>query len=172
MRIKLSDLYWFKGYNVDIELEDFILILQDTLFAGILIAYAQWLSLIQETSKQEDWNINLSEITRIRQWGCIIRAEILEFLTNTFLKNTNFENILELEEIKLSLLKALPNYKKALNMAFSNNIPSPSLSSSLNYFLSMTSKNSSANFIQWLRDYFWAHTYKRIDRDWIFHTDW
>jgi hypothetical protein len=45
---------------------------------------------------------------------------------------------LELNEIKLSILNALPNYKKALNIAFSNNIPSPSLSSSLNYFLSIS----------------------------------
>lgn len=172
IRTKLSTIYWPKIYKTDILLEDFIKILETTLFSGMLISYAQWLALIKETSKQENRNINLSEVTRIRQWGCIIRAKILSFLTEIFAKNNTFDNILELSEIQSEISSSLDNYKTTLYTTFSNDIPTPSLSAALNYFLSITSQHSSANFIQWLRDYFWAHTYERDDREWSFHTNW
>ena len=47
-----------------------------------------------------------------------------------------------------------------------------SFGSALNYFYSFRSERSGANLIQAQRDYFGAHTYQRIDKQGVFHTDW
>ncbi len=172
LREKLSKKYTFKTNWDNLLLEQYIKILENTLYTGMLFAYAQWYALIMRTSKEESWDINLSEVSRIWQGWCIIRAKILDFLTKTFLKNQNFEHLFELDEIQNEIMNSLEDYKKFINLTLNNNIPSPSLSAWINYFYSITSEKSSANLIQWLRDYFWAHTYERTDRDWIFHTNW
>jgi 6-phosphogluconate dehydrogenase len=46
------------------------------------------------------------------------------------------------------------------------------MSASLAYFDSYRSLRLPANLIQAQRDYFGAHTYRRIDREGIFHTKW
>jgi len=38
--------------------------------------------------------------------------------------------------------------------------------------LSMIEENLPANLIQAQRDFFGAHTYRRIDKEGIFHTEW
>lgn len=51
-------------------------------------------------------------------------------------------------------------------------LPTLVLNSSLDYFLSMIEENLPANLIQAQRDFFGAHTYRRIDKEGIFHTEW
>lgn len=172
LREKLSKKYILETSVTSLSLEEYIKILENTLYLGMLFAYAQWYALIDKTSKEENWSINLSEISRIWQGWCIIRAEILDFLTKTFLKNNSFEHLFELDEIKDEIILWLNDYKKFININSSNNIPTLALSAWINYFYSITQDKSSANLIQWLRDYFGAHTYERIDKEWIFHTEW
>ena len=51
-------------------------------------------------------------------------------------------------------------------------IPVPALSASLAYFDAYRSERLPANLTQAQRDYFGAHTYRRIDREGTFHTEW
>jgi 6-phosphogluconate dehydrogenase len=51
-------------------------------------------------------------------------------------------------------------------------VPILGLSTALQYFLSYRSERLPANMLQAQRDYFGAHTYKRIDKDGVFHTEW
>ena len=48
----------------------------------------------------------------------------------------------------------------------------PAFSSSLSYYDGYRRERGPANLIQGLRDYFGAHTYRRIDGDGSFHTRW
>jgi len=57
-------------------------------------------------------------------------------------------------------------------LAKDNYIPMLTVNASLDYFYSMSEENLPANLIQGQRDFFGAHTYKRIDMDGIFHTEW
>ena len=43
---------------------------------------------------------------------------------------------------------------------------------SLSYYDGYRRERGPANLIQGLRDYFGAHTYRRVDRDGSFHTRW
>ena len=53
-----------------------------------------------------------------------------------------------------------------------NGIPLPGLSNSLTYFDAYTSSRLPLNVIQGQRDFFGSHTYERLDREGIFHTEW
>jgi 6-phosphogluconate dehydrogenase len=51
-------------------------------------------------------------------------------------------------------------------------IPVYALSSALAYFDAYRTERLPANLIQAQRDYFGAHTYRRLDKEGSFHTDW
>jgi len=46
------------------------------------------------------------------------------------------------------------------------------LNSALDYYFALATENLPANLIQAQRDFFGAHTYERIDKEGIFHTEW
>lgn len=171
-REKLSKIYNFNWNWKTIELDNFIEILEESLYSWMLIAYAQGLDLIQKASEENSWNINISEVTRIWQGWCIIRAKLLEFLTNVFKNNKNFETILELDEISWEIKSSISSYQELIQIANENKLSVLALSNAINYIYSLADPESSANLIQWLRDYFGSHTYKRKDKDWVFHTQW
>jgi 6-phosphogluconate dehydrogenase len=51
-------------------------------------------------------------------------------------------------------------------------IPVAGMNSALAYFDAYTSERLPTNLIQAQRDYFGAHTYQRIDKEGVFHTEW
>jgi len=53
-----------------------------------------------------------------------------------------------------------------------NGVPTPGFSSSLAYYDGVRAERLPAALIQAQRDYFGAHTYRRVDRDGTFHTEW
>ena len=51
-------------------------------------------------------------------------------------------------------------------------MPAPGFSSALAYYDALASDRLPASLIQGQRDFFGAHTYKRVDRDGTYHTLW
>ena len=51
-------------------------------------------------------------------------------------------------------------------------VPTPAFSSALAYYDGYRSGRLPANLIQAQRDYFGAHTYERVDKAGVFHTEW
>ena len=51
-------------------------------------------------------------------------------------------------------------------------VPLPTFSSSLSYYDGCVAARGPANLLQGLRDYFGAHTYRRLDAEGSFHTRW
>lgn len=174
LRTKLSKIYVniHKTQKPSIELDAARVKIENALYAGMILSYAQGLALIERASNEKGWDIDLAEVTRIWQGGCIIRAKLLAFLTGVLGKGNTYDNILELSEIHESLEAALSDYRAILTLALENGIATPSLSSGINYLHAITEDRSPANFIQGLRDYFGAHTYERVDMEGIYHTKW
>ena len=139
-------------------------------FARIINHY-QGFKLITEASKKHNWNLNLSEIARIWTNGCIIKSDVMKDLVDV-LKET--ENILTHKYFIELINQYKPSAKKVISECVLNDINSPCLSESLQFFNGITLANSNANIIQAQRDYFGAHTYKRIDDDTLknHHTNW
>ena len=173
LRNELSKLYSNKfEYKERISLKSFIPLLENALYIWMVLAYAQGLALIQKLNIEHEWNINLSEVVRIWQGGCIIRSELLKTLQTELKKNNNLENILFLDFAQKEINKNLKDLNFVITESIEKRIATPTLSSALEYFYSITEKQSNANLIQGMRDYFGAHTYERVDREWIFHTKW
>jgi 6-phosphogluconate dehydrogenase len=139
-------------------------------FARIINHY-QGFKLIAEASNKFSWDLNLSEIARIWTNGCIIRSTLMEELVSVF-KETS--NILTNTQLIASIKEYKASAKKVVSQCILNDITTPSLGESIHFFNGITTENSSANILQAQRDYFGAHTYKRIDDDGLksHHTIW
>lgn len=172
LRVDISKKYTPASYEKIMPLDEYIKLLEDGLYLWMLSAYAQWYDLISNTAKQENWTINLAHISRIWEWGCIIRAKILKILHNAFEKAWNKIHLFQIPSMVEIFEKDIENYKLLVSIFSKLWVSSLALSSGLSYFISMKSEKVSANFLQWQRDYFWAHTYERTDKEGIFHTNW
>lgn len=172
LRTKLAQKYPKVSKNTEIELALFIKVLEEALYVGMLISYAQGYHLLQVAAKENKWEIDFAELSRIWEGGCIIRAKILKELHKGFEKQSNELHVFEIDELAEQIYKAIPALRKIAVFGMSKGISVPAFSSALAYFDSITSEKLPANFIQGLRDNFGAHTYERIDKEGPFHTEW
>ena len=67
---------------------------------------------------------------------------------------------------------ASPAWRRVVAGAAQNGIPTPAFSSSLAYYDGIRAERLPAALIQAQRDFFGAHTYRRVDNDGTFHTEW
>ncbi len=146
-----------------------IKVLGKALHIALLMAYAQGFELMKAASKEHNWELDFSEISRVWQGGCIIRSRALTPLQEGF-KST--QNMLEIESVMKIMNDALPALQQVVASSVACEVPIHCFSVALSSFLGQTQKRSSAVVLQGLRDYFGAHTYQRIDKEGIFHTDW
>jgi len=51
-------------------------------------------------------------------------------------------------------------------------IPAPAICAALSYYDSYRSARLPHNLLQAQRDYFGSHTYERVDKEGVFHTEW
>lgn len=145
-------------------------ILESYQFARIINHY-QGFKLIAQASNTFSWNLNLSEIARIWTNGCIIRSTLMENLVEVFKETTNLLT-------NLQLIAAIKQYnlsaKKVVSQCVLNDLTTPALAEAIQFFNGITTLYASANIIQAQRDYFGAHTYRRLDDDSgkSYHTNW
>lgn len=168
-----------KKIKPKIKLKKFELLLERALYASLLSIFSQGYDLMVKASEQEKWNLNLAEISRIWEGGCIIRADMLNELHFGYSRNNkktknknNNKHVLELDFARKEFSKDLEALRMFAGVVSQEQIPVPGFASSLFYVESMIEKCLPANMIQGLRDYFGAHTYERIDMKGSFHTDW
>ncbi len=172
-RTQLSEKYEVRSQKIMPKeaLDDIVPVLEDALYAGMLISYAQGFDLLRQAAEEQNWDFDYSEIARIWEGGCIIRAQILKTLHEAFQKANNAP-LWEIEDIKNDLQDTRDSLRVIVGMGANTGVPMPCLGAALGSFEGMTRSRTSANFIQGLRDFFGAHTYERIDREGVFHTDW
>ncbi|TET84555.1 MAG: NADP-dependent phosphogluconate dehydrogenase [Anaerolineales bacterium] len=146
--------------------------IKDGLYAAKICTYAQGFALLRLASKEYGFNLSLSEIARIWRGGCIIRARLLENIRQAFLRNPDATNILLDQDLGRAVEVRQGPLRKVINIAIESGIPVPAFSSALAYFDGYRSARLPANLTQAQRDYFGAHTYRRIDKEGSFHTEW
>ena len=151
---------------------DFINQLEDALHACFVITYAQGLAMLQQASVTYKYNINIATVASIWRGGCIIRAAMLENITEAFTQQTGLKNLMLSTQFSDQLNKEQYSLKGILKSAINNAIPVPAFSACMNYYDSYYSSWLPANLIQAQRDFFGAHTYERLDKPGIFHTIW
>ncbi|WHH58088.1 decarboxylating NADP(+)-dependent phosphogluconate dehydrogenase [Petroclostridium sp. X23] len=152
--------------------EKFIADIKDALYASKICSYAQGFALLKTASDEYNWNLELGEIALLWRGGCIIRARFLNSINDAFTLNPQLENLLLDPFFKDVIHRSQSGWRRVISAAALKGIPIPAFSSALSYFDSYRSESLPANLIQAQRDYFGAHTYKRIDREGTFHTEW
>ncbi|NJL89641.1 MAG: NADP-dependent phosphogluconate dehydrogenase [Coleofasciculaceae cyanobacterium SM2_1_6] len=150
----------------------FISKIRDALYCSKICSYAQGMALLSKASQEYNYNLTLSEMARIWKGGCIIRAGFLDKIKNAFNENPTLPNLLLAPEFKQTILDRQSAWREVLVVSNQLGIPVPAFSSSLDYFDSYRRDRLPQNLTQAQRDYFGAHTYKRIDKEGTFHTEW
>ena len=150
----------------------FVEAIRQALFASKICSYAQGFALMRAAGKEYHWSLNFGEISMIWRGGCIIRAQFLQRIKDAFRKSPDLPNLLLDPYFKKVVEKSQDNWRKVIVAATRLGIPVQAFSSALAYFDSYRREKLCANLIQAQRDYFGAHTYERLDKPGVFHTDW
>jgi 6-phosphogluconate dehydrogenase len=150
----------------------FIESIRKALYLSKICSYAQGFAQMRAASEEYSWNLNYGEIAMIFRGGCIIRAQFLQKIKEAYDREPGLKNLLldpYFRDIAETYQQSL---REIISSAVLNGIPVPCFSAALSYFDSYRTETLPANLIQAQRDYFGAHTYQRIDKEGIFHTEW
>ncbi|MCC6849497.1 MAG: NADP-dependent phosphogluconate dehydrogenase [Deltaproteobacteria bacterium] len=142
------------------------------LYASKICSYAQGFALLAEASRSFDYGVRLGEMARIWKGGCIIRAVFLDRIRQAFARDPNLANLLLDRDFAKAVKSRVEAWRKTVQLGVKLGIALPAMSASLAYFDGFRRARTPANLIQGQRDFFGAHTYERLDREGIFHTEW
>ena len=145
---------------------------ENALYASKVTSYAQGLAMLRMASKEYNYDLDIRDIAKIWREGCIIRASLLGDIMDAYERDPQLVNLMLDEAFKSAILERLDDWRKVVQIAVGLGIPVPAMSGALSYFDSYRSERLPANLIQAQRDYFGAHTYRRVDKDGVFHTQW
>jgi 6-phosphogluconate dehydrogenase len=144
------------------------------LLASKLISYAQGFMCMREAQKEYGWKLDFGNIALLWRSGCIIRSVFLEKIKEAFVNNPELPNLLVDGYFKSLIGRCQQPWRRVVSQAVLLGVPLPAFSSALAFYDGYRSERLPANLLQAQRDYFGAHTYKRIDKpqDQVFHTNW
>jgi len=145
---------------------------EEALYFSFIVTYAQGLHQLADASKEYGYNVDIATIAKIWRAGCIIRAGLLADITEAFKADGELPNLLLSPTFVQKVQSTVSSARTLVSYAAKNGIPLPGLANSLTYFDAYTSSRLPLNLIQAQRDYFGSHTYERLDRKGIFHTEW
>ncbi|MEK4126343.1 NADP-dependent phosphogluconate dehydrogenase [Anoxybacillus sp. FSL W8-0382] len=150
----------------------FIEAVRRALYMSKICSYAQGFAQMKAASEEYNWNLQYGNIAMIFRGGCIIRAQFLQKIKEAYDRDPALPNLLLDPYFK----EIVENYQQSLReivaTAAMRGIPVPAFASALAYYDSYRMETLPANLIQAQRDYFGAHTYERVDKEGIFHTEW
>jgi 6-phosphogluconate dehydrogenase len=151
--------------------DGFITDIRDALWAAKVVAYAQGLDLIRTAAAEYGWQIDIAEVARIWRDGCIIRAKLLERIRSEYAAG-NLTTLLEAPSVRDELDRCQSGWRRVVAAAVTAGVPVPGFSAALSYYDQIRAPRVNAALTQALRDYFGAHTYRRVDAPGSYHTLW
>ena len=170
-RVRAAKVYGTSINKIEIT-EDHLNHLENALAFCFTIAYAQGLSMLAKASDEWNMNIPLPDVITVWKAGCIIRSALLGNFTEAFQKDPKLPNLLLDAEIAELLKNREQSVREVIQTAVASKIPIAGIMSALGYYDAYLSDRMPTNLIQAQRDFFGAHTYKRIDKEGVFHTEW
>ena len=142
------------------------------LYASKVVAYSQGFDQIAAASQEYGWDIDRGAMARIWRGGCIIRARFLNRITEAYERDEQLPLLIADDFFADVISQCLEAWRRVVAGAAQNGIPTPAFSSSLAYYDGVRADRLPAALIQGLRDLFGAHTYRRMDAEGTFHTEW
>jgi 6-phosphogluconate dehydrogenase len=142
------------------------------LYAAKACSYAQGMNLLRVASETHKWDLKLGELARIWQAGCIIRAKFLGRIKAAFDRDASLTNLLLDPSFRDELASRQDGWRRVVASAAVAGLPLLTTGASLGYYDSARRERLPANLTQAQRDFFGSHTYKRLDKEGDFHTEW
>jgi 6-phosphogluconate dehydrogenase len=174
-RARASKILTGPSGTYDGDRNEFIEQVRQALYASKICSYAQGFVQLRAAAAEYDWPLDFGAISLLWRGGCIIRAVFLERIKEAFDAEPDLENLLLAPYFRDAVDKAQPAWRNVLTTAVNLGIPVPAFATALAYYDGFRSERLPANLLQAMRDYFGAHTYRRVDKPEAkepFHTDW
>jgi 6-phosphogluconate dehydrogenase len=172
-RAAARDALGSSGTKVDIgDRAAFVEDVRQALYASKVVAYAQGFDQIRAASEFYGWGVDLGSMATIWRGGCIIRARFLDRIREAYDGNQALPSLLVDDYFARAVADADEAWRRVASTAVQAGVPSPGFSSALAYYDALRAERLPAALVQGLRDFFGAHTYRRVDRDGVFHTLW
>jgi 6-phosphogluconate dehydrogenase len=111
-------------------------------------------------------------MAKIWRAGCIIRAKFLDYIKQAYDKQPGLATLLVDEYFQDAVSGAQEAWRRVVSLAAQQGIPAPGFASALAYYDGLRAKRLPAALIQGQRDFFGAHTYRRVDKPGSFHVLW
>jgi len=150
----------------------FIEAIRKALFCSKICSYAQGFGLLRAADQEYHWELRFGTISSLWRAGCIIRAQFLGKIKDAYDHQPALPNLLldgYFAEVMATYHTA---WRQVVSVAAAQGVPVPAFMSALAYYDGYRSETLPANLLQAQRDYFGAHTYRRIDKEGKFHTQW
>ncbi|MDX8430305.1 MAG: decarboxylating NADP(+)-dependent phosphogluconate dehydrogenase [Candidatus Algichlamydia australiensis] len=173
-RVEVESLYPKKRPSFSGDKAAFIEDVRLTLYAAKIISYTQGFVLMRAAAEEYGWNLNYGNIALMWRGGCIIRSKFLGDIKKAYDENPKLKSLLFNDFFKKEITKCEASWRRIVACAAEFAIPTPTLSTALDFFDGYTTGRLPTNLLQAQRDYFGAHTYERVDqpRGKFFHTNW
>jgi 6-phosphogluconate dehydrogenase len=142
------------------------------LYASKVVAYAQGFDIIIAGAKEYGWEIDKGAVAKIWRAGCIIRAKFLDRIVEAYERDGALPTLLADDYFAKIIADGESAWRRVVSTAALSGVPVPGFASALSYYDSLSSERLPAALIQGQRDFFGAHTYKRVDKEGTFHTLW
>ena len=142
------------------------------LYASKVMSYAQGLGMLRLASAEYGYGIDPGTVAGVWRAGCIIRAALLADIRDAFRRTAGLVNLLLDDTFREAVDARQTAWRHVVQTAVGLGLPMPALGTSLAYYDAYRSERLPANLVQAQRDFFGAHTYRRVDREGSYHTQW
>ncbi len=171
-RVAASRVLSGPSHRAPVDSLDFVEKVRRALFASKICSYAQGFQLLRAADQSHGWGLNFGQIASLWRAGCIIRAQFLDRIKNAYQAQPALENLL-LDGYFANIVNEYQSaWREVVAIAAARGVAVPAFMSALAYFDGYRAARLPANLLSAQRDYFGAHTYRRLDRPGIFHTKW
>ncbi|MFI1920703.1 MULTISPECIES: NADP-dependent phosphogluconate dehydrogenase [unclassified Streptomyces] len=145
---------------------------EQALYASKIVSYTQGFHEIAAGSEEYGWDIDLGAVSSIWRGGCIIRAAFLDRIRAAYDNRADLPSLLSDETFASEIAAAQDPWREVLVSATLQGVPTPGFAAALAYYDALRAERLPAALTQGQRDFFGAHTYRRVDREGAFHTLW
>ncbi|GGV66687.1 MULTISPECIES: NADP-dependent phosphogluconate dehydrogenase [Streptomyces] len=145
---------------------------EQALYASKIVSYTQGFHEIAAGSAEYGWDIDLGAVSAIWRAGCIIRAAFLDRIRAAYDARPDLPSLLSDDTFAQEIAAAQDDWREVLVAATRQGVPAPGFAAALAYYDALRAERLPAALTQGQRDFFGAHTYRRVDREGSFHTLW
>lgn len=152
--------------------KEWITKIEHALYVAKIMAYAQGFDLLNKANLSYVWDLNMADIAKGWRAGCIIRAKFLDTIADAYHDNPMLEHLLFDAYFETKVREYIDDLRDVVTFALANGYPVNAFANAITYFDAFTTEQSYASLIQAQRDFFGAHSFKRIDQEGDFHGGW